>query len=135
MAMELTLIQEVEVMYIIPTIRRYLAIYLKELGKPQKAIAKLLSSRESTVSQYINEKRGCKIKFREETTDAIKKAVKRILNKYDTIREIQILLRNIRNSDEICVIHKQVANMPDNCDPIDLGCNHTKSKEELYGIK
>lgn len=121
-SVDLLLLQEVEVMYIIPTIRRYLAVYMKELGKSQKIIAEHLALRESTVSQYISHKRGCKIVFSNEILTIIKNAAKKIESKFDSIREIQKILKHIRNSQEICKIHKQVADMPENCNPVDLGC-------------
>ncbi len=121
-SVELLLLQEVEVLYIIPTIRRYLAVYIKELGKSQKNIAESLALRESTVSQYLSNKRGCKIMFSNETLAFIKNTAKHIENKFDSIREIQKILKHIRNSEEICKIHKQVAEMPENCNPIELGC-------------
>lgn len=121
-SVDLLLLQEVEVLYIIPTIRRYLAVYMKELGKSQKSIAESLALRESTVSQYLSNKRGCKITFSNETLALIKNVAKNIENKLDSIREIQKILKHIRNSEEICKIHKQVAEMPENCNPIALGC-------------
>ncbi|MBI3033130.1 transcriptional regulator [Candidatus Woesearchaeota archaeon] len=123
-SVDLLLLQEVEVMYIIPTIRRYLALYLKELGRSQKTIAEILALRESTVSQYMSNKRGCKIELSQETLAAIKTAASHIQKKFDTIREIQRILKHIRNSEEICKIHKQVADMPEQCNPIELGCIH-----------
>ena len=55
--------QEIEFHYILPSIRKSLSIHLKRQGLDQKDIAKLLHIRESTVSQYINNKRASKIDF------------------------------------------------------------------------
>ena|SRR3989338_8467830 len=128
---DLLLLQEVEVMYIIPTIRRYLAVYMKELGKSQKQTAELLSLRESTVSQYINEKRGCKIILSNDVLMLIKESAGNIVNKFDTIKHMQKILRIIRKTQEICKIHKQVAEMPEHCNPIELGCVYNDDLHEV----
>ena len=64
--------QEVEVFYILPTIRKYLVVYMKEEGLSQKEIAKKLFIRESTVSQYTHGKRASVIDFNENIKKKIK---------------------------------------------------------------
>ena len=115
--------QELEVFYIIPTIRRYLTVYMKELGKPQKEIAKILGVQESTISQYVRHKRAAEINLSQEIESKIKEAVSRINNSFDVIRETQQVLKVIRDSGEMCKIHKQLADIPESCDIKIMGCN------------
>ena len=62
--------QEVEVFYIIPAIRSYIARFMKKQGRSQKEIARLLGVRESTVSQYMTEKRAT-LHFNEEIKERL----------------------------------------------------------------
>ena len=127
MNMQLTLPQEIEVMYIIPTVRRYFAVYMKEQGKSQKEIALLLCIRESTVSQYITKKRGVLAKLNDEILLEIKKSVITIRTTEDVIKEMQRILKMIRTSKAICDIHKQFSHVPTGCDPHQLGCSNAYS--------
>ncbi len=127
MNLQLTLPQEIEVMYIIPSVRKYFAIYMKEEGKSQKEIAKLLCIRESTVSQYINQKRGSLTKLTDEVLIEIKGSVTKIKTSEDVIREMQRILKIIRASKVICDIHKQFSQVPAGCDPDKLGCSNAYS--------
>ena len=63
--------QEIEVFYILPALRRELAVSLKSAGKSQKAIAGLLGVTEAAVSQYFSSKRASQVKF----SDSLKKAI------------------------------------------------------------
>jgi len=108
--------QEVEVFYILPALRRELAIALKEQGKTQKQIAQLLGVTEAAISQYLNAKRATTIlphEFKELVFDA---AIK-ITDKHAMIREIQLLLTKVRNNGFICKLHEQfTADIPKGCD-------------------
>lgn len=115
--------QEIEVFYIIPTIRRCLTIYMKEMGRSQKEIAKILGVQESTISQYVKKKRAAEINLSQEIEAKIKEAVPRINNSFDVIRETQLLLKAIMASGEMCKIHKQLADLPEGCDIKIMGCN------------
>ena len=53
--------QEIEVFYVLPALKRYLSIYMKENGLNQSEIAIMLDLEKAAVSQYINNKRGNKI--------------------------------------------------------------------------
>ncbi len=109
--------QEVEVFYIIPALRSAIAKQLKEQGKSQKEIAHLLGLRESTVSQYINERRANLITFSREIEKLIHKSALSIKEHFDVIREVQSLLYAIKNSRELCIIHQQInKTIPKKCD-------------------
>jgi len=114
--------QEIEVYYIIPTIRHYLAAFMKEQGLKQKEIAKILNIKESTVSQYLSNKRGSKFKFSKEIEDSIKESASKIRNNFSLITETQRTLKLIRESHELCKIHKQLSPVPRTCDPLKTGC-------------
>jgi len=108
--------QEVEVLYILPTIRKELAISMKELGLSQKKIAGLLGVRESTISQYITAKRATKIELGPKLKKEVKKSAKIINNTHDSIKETQRILDLVRESKLVCDIHKQMADIPNECD-------------------
>lgn len=115
--------QEVEVFYILPTLRKYFAIYLKEKGLMQKQIAELLDVKGATVSQYVNEKRANKIKFDNNVLEKIKDSAGHITDKLSLLRETQHLLRFIRQSNALCAIHRQLSHLPETCTPPSIGCN------------
>lgn len=107
--------QEVEVLYIIPAIRRALAVELKALGMKQKDIASLLAVTEAAVSQYLNQKRAAAISLDERMQAEVKISAKRVKDQMTMLIEIQRLLRMIKLSDTICKIHRQYSNMPSAC--------------------
>ena len=107
--------QEIEVFYILPTIRRYLTVFMKEYGLSQKKIAELLHIKESTVSQYISSKRASKINFEENIQKEIRLSANKINNKADLIRETQKILGIIRNNNILCKVHRKLAGLPEDC--------------------
>ena len=127
--------QEIEVFYIIPTIRSYFTRYLKQKGMNQKEIAKLLGIRESTVSQYMSSKRASKIIFSPVVEGRIEEASNNIKSKLDIIRETQNILRFIRNSGEICNIHKTLCMLPADCTIAKMGCSIQWLLNEINGGK
>ena len=114
--------QEVEVYYIIPTIRHYLTIFMKKEGLKQKEIAKILNIKEAAVSQYLSNKRGSRFKFSKEIENAIKESAYKIKNNFSLITETQRILKLIRESHELCKIHKQLSPVPKTCNPLKTGC-------------
>jgi uncharacterized protein len=109
--------QEVEVFYILPAIRRELSIALKELGKSQKDIAKLLGVTEAAVSQYISAKRANDVQFPSEIKASIRAAAPRIKDQASMIHEVQAILAESKQGRFICQMHEQVT------DNIPKGCN------------
>ena len=102
------LLQELEVWYIIPTIRKELALAIKNDGSKQVDIAKKLGVTKSAITQYLNEKRGNEIKLNESIKKEIRQSAKRINNIFDTAREIQYLLNITREEKIICQIHRDI---------------------------
>ena len=108
--------QEIEVWYILPAIRKELVTVLKEKGKPQKEIAKLLNITEAAVSQYTNKKRGTEITFPQEIKDFIKKAALHISDATSAFHQIQRISEQIKNSKVLCKLHAQIEGNLKGCD-------------------
>ena len=108
--------QEIEVWYILPAIRRKLVLALKEKGKAQKEIAKLLNITEAAVSQYTNKKRGTEISFPAEVKDFIKKSAEKIVDSESAFHQIQIINEFIKKSKALCQLHAQIEGDLKGCD-------------------
>ena len=88
---------------------------MKEQGRSQKEIARLLGIGESTVSQYMTEKRA-NLHFNEQIQERIKEVSGRITNSLEAMTAIQILLKEIEKSKAICEIHMQISKeVPQGC--------------------
>lgn len=107
--------QEIEVLYILPAIRRGLAIEMKKSGLEQKKIACILCVTEAAISQYMKSKRACKVSFNPESLKAIKVAAKNIKDSNTMITETQKLLKLMRKLRITCDLHKDLADIPDDC--------------------
>ena len=100
--------QEIEVFYVIPSLRRHLSIEMKNLGMKQKEVASLLSIEEAAVSQYVKGKRGNKVELSKEVQNEVKASAKVIKDKISLLREMQRLIRIIMSTGELCKIHKNL---------------------------
>ncbi len=99
--------QEIEVWYIIPTIRKELALELRDVhGLSQKDIAKILKISPAAVSQYSKKKRAKNIKFDEEVNKMIKESAA-ILAEHPGLflRELSRLTHFMRDTEVVCKIH------------------------------
>lgn len=96
--------QELEVFYILPALRRDLAVILKEKGMDQKKIAHVLGVSEPSVSHYFNFKRATDITFSHEIQQEIKKTASRLKTNTDSIKETQKLIKLIQSEREICKV-------------------------------
>lgn len=94
--------QEIEVFYVLPALRRELAVSLKSAGKPQKVIAKLLGVTGAAVSQYFSSKRASQLKFSAELKKAIDESAKKISDDISLMREMQRLLKLTRDERVTC---------------------------------
>jgi len=109
--------QEIEVWYILPALRRELALSMKKSGLEQKDIAKKLGVTEAAVSYYINSKRAAKISFNKKTKLKIKYAAKKLVkNEAGLFKEMNTLLNHVWNKRMVCKIHRQYSLVPKNCD-------------------
>lgn len=111
--------QEIEVWYIIPSIRRELAKALvAEEGLSQKKAAELLGITKSAVTQYLNSRRASQVDLGEAVAEQVKAAAKRIaVEQSDPLLEIQTILAGIDIKEIICRMHKeQDTCISDECD-------------------
>ena len=107
--------QEIEVRYIIPSLRKELA---KELNKEhkQREIAKFLNLTPAAVSQYLSKKRGT-INFDAKLMKEIKISASKISKDNRTYDQEMYRLTNLaRKSGFICQIHKKFDRIPKNCE-------------------
>ncbi len=118
--------QEIETYYVLPTIRRYFALTLKESGMKQKDIAQLMGISSATISQYSSSKRGHQVQFPEDLIVEIKTAAVRIKDRLSYFRETQHILHRIREQCLLCQIHHQFSDVPDDCQPHEIGCHVKK---------
>jgi len=100
--------QEIEVFYIIPSLKSQLSWAMKDMGMKQSRIAELLQVDKATISQYISKKRGSKVKFDEGTILEVRKSAELIHDKVSMTHQIQRLLVVIRRSKMLCRIHREV---------------------------
>ena len=114
--------QEIETYYIIPTIRKYFALYLVEQGRKQKEVAELLGIHTAAISQYRSNKRATQITFPPEIISEMKKSAFKIKDHYSYFQETQRLLVLIRKTKVLCQIHHQFSSIPQGCDPHKVGC-------------
>ncbi len=94
--------QEIEVFYVLPALRRELAVCMKESGKAQKHIAKLLGVTGAAVSQYFSSKRASQLKFSAVLKKAIVESANKISDDISLMREVQKLLQLTRDERVTC---------------------------------
>ena len=115
MKTQLIMPQEFEVFYVLPGIRREMALAMKAAGKKQKDIAKLLCVEESTVSQYVNDGRATKLKLSKKIKDAVAESSRNIHDNVSLIRETRKVLSLLMKENVTCKLHKLIAKLPDDC--------------------
>ena len=106
---------EIETFYVLPAVRRQLALSMKQLGIPQKDIATKLHLQAAAVSQYLSDKRGKQCDLSEDIIKEAGISAKRITNDASLMYEMNRLLQLIRSSSLICNIHKQFSAVPHGC--------------------
>ena len=107
--------QEIEVWYILPALRRQLAVCLKKEGMKQKDIALALNLTEPAVSQYLKRKRGEEISFSVDLTEEVSLSAKNIMKDRNRLRsEVQKLLKKVKETKFICsVCHDHIKSAED----------------------
>jgi len=107
--------QEIEVWYVLPSIRREMVRQLKT-DLTQKHIADLLGVTEAAVSQYANSKRASKVKFSSEFNKELKRICKQTSGRrIDPFVGIQKLCKHLYKTGEICEIHRKTDNVRTCC--------------------
>ena len=124
--------QEIEVFYVIPTIRKHFAEALIKQGMKQKDVANIFGITTSAISQYTSEKRANELEFTKDVIKEIQASAPKIKDQQTYINETQKILRFIRTSETICSIHRMFSDVPKNCSPTATGCiTTTKSNVKI----
>lgn len=106
--------QEIEAWYVLPLIRKELALAMKQEGLDQKSIAKLLGVTAAAVSQYVNNKRGNDHSLEGHLKIDFTNSAKAIRDDSSLIfAEVQKLLKILWNEGIVCKIHKAKSWHPD----------------------
>ena len=100
--------QEVEVFYLLPAIRREMAIALKKTGKDQKQTAKILGVSEPSVSHYFNAQRATEVQFSDAIKKKIQKTAQALKTQQDTVKAVQKILKLIHKEKQMCKVCKDV---------------------------
>ncbi len=125
MVKKIVLPQELETFYVIPALRRQLALAMCEAGMKQKDIAAHLGVNTAAISQYKSKKRGEKVELGQEIVQHIRHSAENIKDQLSYVRETQRLLHFIRTSGALCQIHKQLSTIPEHCEPQLVQCHLT----------
>jgi len=107
--------QEIVAHYVLPAIRKELAVSMKASGSDQKTIAKKLCVTEAAVSQYINEKRASTITFPIILKEAIGESANEIKDNLSFTRETQKILKVAMKEGVTCKVCHEVAKTPASC--------------------
>jgi predicted transcriptional regulator len=99
---------EIDLWYILPTIRKEFALELMEQKISQKRIALMLGITEASVSHYKKEQRANEVDLGKELKNEIRNSVKMIIdNKSTMFNEIMRIDSLVKSSGLLCKIHKQ----------------------------
>ena len=107
--------QEVVTHYILPAIRKELAVSMKAKGDDQKTIAKKLCVTEAAVSNYFSEKRASKLSFPITLKQTIDTSSNGINDRLSFIKESQKLLKLALSEGITCKVCHDVAKTPLKC--------------------
>lgn len=108
--------QEIEFWYVIPAVRRALALEMHKLGMKSVDIAKNLGISKAAISQYFNNSRALEFKFDNNIKNMIKNSAERIIKGDNYAFEIQKIVRMIRDNGSACLFHHKKENLELNCD-------------------
>jgi len=101
--------QEIEVWYILPVIRRKIALKLVEKGLPQKEVAELMMITPAAVSQYKKQKRAKEEIFDPELEKELEKSVHKILKDHSCLSKEIIRLNDlVKKKGIICKVYNKI---------------------------
>jgi len=105
---KLLLPSEIQVWYVLPVLRRELALVLVRDNKlAQKEAARLLGITEAAVSQYLSGKRGNDIKLSKDVKAEIKLSAEKLLKgKSNVLEQTMHLLQHKLITNLVCDYHK-----------------------------
>lgn len=114
--------QEVDVWYILPAIRKKIALCLLDNNMSQKDVASLMKTSEATISHYKKEKRVKEDVLGSSIDVDIKNAVTRIISKNDLLfSEILKLSNIVKENGLFCKIYHEKTTMDSTTKPCN-GC-------------
>lgn len=99
--------QEIEVWYVLPALRRELALEFSKQGLNQTQIAEILQITKPAISQYLRNKRANEVVFDGTVKKMIQEAAKEILKTKNWMGAVQKILRHLEKEKIICTIHQQ----------------------------
>jgi uncharacterized protein len=106
--------QEIEVWYILPTIRKKIALKLVEKGLQQKKVAEIMGITPAAVCQYKSEKRAKKELFNNEMEDELEKSVENIIkDPHQLAEEIIRLNRLMKKKGIVCKLYSEICALKD----------------------
>lgn len=100
--------QEVEVFYILPSIRKAFAEAFKAEGWKQSRIAEVMGVTESAVSQYLKEKRAMDVTLPDAVKAKVHAAAKKTKDQSQFVFETQQLLDFMLKTKATCDVHRQL---------------------------
>lgn len=100
--------QELEVWYVLPAIRKKLALALINEGMSQKEVAELMHTSEATISHYKKDKRAKENIIGNDLDVELKKSVTKIMRQNNLLfSEIVRLNDYLKDKGIICKIYKR----------------------------
>ena len=69
-----------------------------------------------------------------EVTASVQKSAEQVRDRFSYLRETQHLLQIIRSSNALCQIHKLFSEVPDACDPQQVGCHDAQKITPLVQV-
>ncbi|MBI5226744.1 hypothetical protein HY994_05960 [Candidatus Micrarchaeota archaeon] len=109
--------QEIEVWYVLPALRCQMAKSFLEQGLSQKQTARTLGITEAAVSQYVHSKRAQNVEFSDAFKAKIKAACSGVsLGKQTAYDAVQYLVRDFKESKQLCDLHHSLEGVPLDCD-------------------
>ena len=109
--------QEVEVYYLLPAIRKHLAVALKSQGNDQRTIAKYLGLTEAAISQYMSGKRGHEAPLPKDFVERITQVAATITDEKTAYASLQQLMQVANETRVLCDIHTRMdKSVPQHCD-------------------
>ncbi len=108
--------QEIEVWYLLPALRRALALEMARQGIKGVEIAELLGVTKSAVSQYFSKARAVAFTFDAGMKKEIQASASRIIGGEGGVLEIQKLIMLLKENKSICTFHHKMEKVEASCD-------------------
>lgn len=100
--------QEIEVWYVLPAIRKQLAVELVKGGLTQSQVSQLLDCSRASITQYIKKQRGQEI-LNQKIKLEIKNSSSLIINKKSSVfQEVMRINQLVKNTGLLCQLHKKL---------------------------